>query len=242
MNKKLSYSILVIILLVVGISAYFFFKNSRPQTVHSTQPNFDQSLMDILPGQPDSRGDIPQFVELLRKARDSKDVGICNSLPTPQPQRFFFGDYFENAPSLNQWKTFCTALVKEDMVLCNSIDRFSHPNLQAECQQVLEKVLSPKNNSYTFCYEQLGGLYTSSDGVRNCLSKYKLDSAPEFYRNLFACLQQSNEIVAQIGSKRDECLYDLAKTSKQTKVCDIIQIPYSTWKYSVPNCKSELSK
>ena len=203
---------------------------------------FNQSLTDILPVQPESRGDIPQFVELLRKAQALKDVGVCNSLPTPKPQQFFFDDYYMSAPSLNQWQMFCTALVNENPTLCQSINGFSHPNLQQECQSVLEKVLSQKNNSYTFCYEQFGSLYTSSDEVRNCFLKYKLDNAPEFHRNLFTCLQKSDEPVANTGSKRGECLYDLAKISKQSKICDLIEIPYSAYKYSVSNCKSELSK
>ncbi len=207
-----------------------------------TESKFDQSLTDILPSQPESRGDIPQFVELTRKARESKNVEICNSLPTPKPQQFFFGDYYMSAPSLNQWRIFCTALVNEDSTLCQSIDRSSHPNLQQECQLVLEKVLSQKNESYTFCYEQFGSLYTSSDEVRNCFLKYKLDNAPEFYRDLFACLQQSEEPAAQVGSKRGECLYTLANSSKKSKVCDLIEISYPAYKYSVPNCKAELFK
>lgn len=208
----------------------------------SSDSKYNQSLTDILPSQPESRGDIPKFVELIRKAYKSKDISICNSLTTPQAQRFFFDDYYMNAPSLNEWKMFCTALVNEDPALCQSINKNSHPNLQQECQLMLEKNLSQKNNSYTFCYKQFGDLYTSSDEVRNCFLKYKLDNASEFYRELFNCLQQSNEPVAQVGSKRGKCLYELAKISKEGKVCNLIEITYPAYKYSIPNCKSELLK
>ena len=244
-NYKNIFLVLLLVIVIGGVAVIYLTKNKIPATPKSdssSSSNFNQSLRDILPSQPESKGDIPQFVELLRNALASKDIGVCNSLPTPQPQQFFFGDYYMNAPSLNQWKMFCTALVNENPTLCQSIDPFSHPNLQQECQLVLEKVLSQKDNSYTFCYEQFGSLYTSSDEVRNCFLKYKLDNAPEFYRNLFVCLQQSDEPVDQGGSKRGECLYNLAIASKQSKVCDLIEIQYPAYKYSVPNCKSELSK
>lgn len=245
MKNYKKFLIFLLMVVIGGVIVFCLTKIKTPTTSKSetsSRPKYSQSLTDILPSQPESRGDIPQIVELLRKAWDSKDIGVCNSLPTPQSQRFFFDDYYMNAPSLNEWKMFCTALVNGNPTLCQSINRFSHPNLQQECQLVLEKILSPKDNSYTFCYEQFGSLYTSSDEVRNCFLKYKFDSAPEFYRNLFACLQQSDEPAAQIGSERDKCLYNLAKTSKQSKVCDLIEIPYSAYKYSVPNCKAELLK
>lgn len=246
MITKSKIFISILIVLVFGIASWYLLTLKQSSNLPSSQTPM---LTDILPSDPELRseipqfqGDIPQFIKLIRKARESKDVRVCNSLPTPKPQNFFFGDYSMNAPSLNQWKTFCTALVNENPTLCQNIDRFSHPNLQLECQLVLKKVLSQKDNSYTFCYEQFGSLYTSSDEVRNCFLKYKLDNALEFYRNLFACLQQSDEPDAQVGSKRGECLYALANSSKQSKVCDLIEIQYPAYKYSVPNCKSELSK
>lgn len=248
MITKSKILISILIILVLSIASWYLLalkQSSNPlssQTPSSAESKFDQSLTDILPSQPESRGDIPKFVELISKARESKDVAVCNSLPTPKPQQFFFDDYYMNAPSLNQWKMFCTALVNENPILCQSIDRFSHPNLQQECQIVLEEVLSQKDNSYTFCYEQFGSLYTSSDEVGNCFLKYKLDNAPVFYRDLFACLQQSDEPTSQAGSKRGECLYTLANSSKESKVCDLIEIQYPVYKYSVPNCKSELSE
>lgn len=249
MNKKSTIFITLFIVLALGITAWYWFgfKQSSNITVtqesptsRSTDFKLNQSLSDILPSQPESRGDLPLFVELLRKARASVDVGVCDSLPIPLKQEFFFDDYSVNAPSLSEWKTFCIALVNENPTLCQSINPFSHPNLQQECQLVLEKILSQKNNSYTFCYEQFGSLYTSSDEVRNCFLKYKLDNATEFYRNLFTCLQQSDEPPGH--SKRGECLYNLAITTKQSKVCGLIEIPYPAYTYSVPNCKSALSQ
>ncbi len=242
-SKNFIYIFLLVVFGVVVI--VFLTKNKISITSKSDSflnSSLDQSLVDILPIQPESSGDIPQFVGLLRNVLISKDIGICNSLPIPQSQKFFFGDYSMNAPTSNQWKMYCMALVNENPALCQSIDSSSHPNLQQECQHVIEKILSPKDNSYTFCYEQFGSLYISSDEVRNCYLKYKLDNAPEFYRNLFACLQQSDEPVNQTGSKRGECLYSLAKVSQQSKVCNLIEIPYPAYKYSVSNCIFELSK
>lgn len=113
----------------------------KPTSVLS--PSINQAMpIDILPIQPETRGDIPQFVELLRDAYVKKDIGICNSLPIPKPQRFSFDDYEMSAPSLNQWKGYCVALVNKNAVLCDNIDRFSHPNLQEECQYALKKSYS----------------------------------------------------------------------------------------------------
>lgn len=237
MAAKFKISIIILAVFASGLTAWYFldFKQSNKIADKKESPS------DILPIQPESRGDIPDFVNFLQRAQKEKNAEICNSLPEPQSQKFFFGDYYINSPSLKGWKLYCMALVNENPALCQDIDATSHPNLRQECKAALEKIIFQKNDSYAFCYEKFGSLYTSSDEVKNCFLKYKLDAAPEFYRSLFSCLQQSNEPISQIGSKRSECLYDLAKISKQDKLCNLIKIPYPAFKFSTPNCKSELA-
>lgn len=205
----------------------------------SVKSTSDNALKDILPIQPASNGDIPVFVELLRKAQESKDISLCDSLPEPQEQLFDFDDYVLPPPNRIAWINYCQALVTEDPSLCLT-KTHGHPNLSQECHYVLEKILMQKNNSYAFCYEQFGSLYTSSDEVRNCLLKFDLTNAPEFYQKLEACMKLSDDPVYSEGPERDICLYDLALESGKEKVCDIIQNPYSSHTYSVPNCLDEL--
>lgn len=207
----------------------------------SNSTKLDNSLTDILPVEPEGKGDIPDFVAKLRQAKGTKDISICNSLPDPQHQDFFFGDYSLSSPPRSEWVGYCTALVKNDPVLCKSITGYSHPNLQEDCLEILEKE-AQRNADYTFCYNKFGSLYTSSDELRNCFLVYKkqLASAPAFYQSLNVCLQKSQAPANSIGSKRDGCLFSLALSSKNQKVCNIIDTPYSAYKYGRPNCITAL--
>jgi|JI6StandDraft_1071083.scaffolds.fasta_scaffold19988_4 hypothetical protein len=250
-NISVTALLIVVTLLGLGMIAYATVNHVRRDDTQNGQTTFasnsstkyDDSLSDILPIQPESKGDIPQFVAKLRQAKSSKDTSICNSLPTPQQQDFFFDDYSLSSPSRSEWVNYCTALVKNDPVICKSIQGYGHPNLQQACLTVLEKEVQ-KNTDYTYCYEKFGTFYTSSDELSACFQKYQgqLATAPDIYRNLNTCLKKSSEPANYIGSERDKCLYELAVSSKQVKICNIIDTEYAAYKYGRPNCISAVPK
>lgn len=139
--------LIIVMILGTGISTYATVRHNNRDADQSEQSFFarsnpttyDESLSDILPTQPVSMGDIPQFVEKLRQARNSRDTSICDSLPKPQQQDFFFDDFSLSSPTGREWATYCKALVKNDPVICKSIQGYGHPNLQRACLTVLEK-------------------------------------------------------------------------------------------------------
>ena len=103
----------------------------------SVKPQSDFSLKDILPIQPTSNGDIPIFVQLLRDAKETKNISLCDTLPEPQEQRFDFGDYSNTSPNQSSWVSYCRALVTENPLECPTTTS-SHPNLSQECHFILD--------------------------------------------------------------------------------------------------------
>ena len=185
--RKILLLILFLVLLLSGAIIYFSEDKNLAKLIMFVQPIL-RPYSDILPITYETSGDIPKFVKLLKKARDKGDTNICNSLPVPKEQQFFFDDYYIGAPSQEQWKGYCLALATKDPNYCNQIETHSHPNLQQACKWVLAEILEGGDGSYKFCYEQYPTIYSSADEVRNCLIEYDLSSASDFYKDLLKCV------------------------------------------------------
>jgi hypothetical protein len=215
-------------------------------TFNSVQPGYtamkhDASLNDILPVQPEGSGDIPKLVGILREALKTKNKSICDSIPEPQVQKYWFDDYSDYAPSQKQWKMYCLALVTENPKSCDQIGG-AYPNLGEECQVVLEMKMKQKNNNPSFCFTQYQNLYSSADEVANCYSEYYYKNVEMslFDTELYACFRAKTTLVDSIGSEQDKCLYELAVKTNQKKICDLIRTPYYTYQFSGNNCRGKL--
>ena len=197
------------------------------------------TIIDILNGF-DNRGAVPQLVVSLQDAYVSKNSEICKNLPASEKPETY-NDKWMPYPTTSDWQIYCNALIQEDPFMCNSITDGVYFDLRGSCLKQLEKILIQKENSYKRCYEHFGSFYTSSDEVRNCLYKFDLTNAPEFYQKLNACMKKSDGPSSGMGSERGKCLLELAIDSGEEKLCNMIGIPYSTYTYSDPNCRSLLN-
>jgi len=148
---RLLFKILIIIAIVL-VSLFFFglFIIGSLLDLHSGEPTyeFDETQKDILPILPTTKAGIPQFVKLLREAKETKDVSICNSLPESQ-KWYAISDYMILAPTQEQWSKYCEVLVNDDPLLCekipaltlqnnmgNYVERGTEPHLYSECKKV----------------------------------------------------------------------------------------------------------
>lgn len=139
-KKNLETAIVLLILACIGILSARFYSI-----------NFQNS--DILPNTKETRGDIPEFVRILRKARDAHDKAICDTLPEPVDQKFYVYDTGSANPSppRAQWHRYCVALATQDVSFCEPDHQVpasspwvtlppnydSWPDLTWECKSVL---------------------------------------------------------------------------------------------------------
>lgn len=238
---------IVIMLLAVSgflVTGFFFLTSKNPVTPPNNSRVVSDAVREILPIQLVTSGEIPQFAALLKQARDAKDTTVCDSLPTPQPQSFFFDDYTVDAPSITEWKIYCRALVSGTPALCSTIESHIHPNLQEECQYVLENALFSNNGSNDYCMENLGSIFHNDDDVRNCLLNHHLENSTAFNRSLYGCLAIYDDLIdyprpgSKLTSEHRKCLYDLAVTEKNPKICLLIKdVAPPGYTYTRQNCK-----
>lgn len=132
-------------IIACGISLMFFILlgmlaigGGLSMGVNEPTYELDPNQKDILPNLPTTRAGIPQFVELLREAKEIQDISICQTLPEPLQKRYRVSDYMENAPTLEHWKNYCEALVNDDSSICEKIPQrtFTNPNLNYECKSI----------------------------------------------------------------------------------------------------------
>ena len=140
----------IIVTLLIGSVILFVSQNQIRVGFNEPTYEFDEAQKDILPILPTTKAGIPQFVELLRQANQTKDISICHTLPTPQ-QYYQVSDIMVRAPTQEQWSKYCEVLVNDDPLLCekipaltvqnnmgNYVERGTEPYLSNECKTVFE--------------------------------------------------------------------------------------------------------
>jgi len=84
--------------------------------------------------------EVDQFQELVKQAKETNDISICNSFPEPTQFAYRFDDFDLHTPSQEKWIVYCEALVNDDILLCEKIGSpHTNPSLLKMCKSQLEK-------------------------------------------------------------------------------------------------------
>ncbi|WP_048097449.1 hypothetical protein [Candidatus Nitrosopumilus salaria] len=127
---------LIVLSLSIIFGVLFISENKIRIGVNEPTYELDPNQKDILPILPTTRAGIPEYVELLREAKETKDISICQTLPDPQ-KRYNVFDYVENTPTKEQWIVYCKTLVNDNPSQCDTIPiEHTNPKLHYECKSV----------------------------------------------------------------------------------------------------------
>lgn len=93
---------------------------------------------------PDVKIEHQEFFRIIDKAVESNDLSLCENIPEPRnittiPKGGFVGDMWGNYPPQKDWIVYCTALVLDDITLCDRIASMNNvqPSLMRECKSTL---------------------------------------------------------------------------------------------------------
>ncbi len=137
--KKPVIVILMFILAGSSIALFIYIKSDR--------------YSDVLPNTKFIDADISIIVSVLRKARDTHNIDVCNLLPEPVHQEYRIYDTGPANPAATreEWYLYCKALATHDITLCQTpLSRgfpavalppnfSSYPDLMSECRSVLSE-------------------------------------------------------------------------------------------------------
>lgn len=251
---------IVLLLLVSGCASHDAASSDATQLPAARATEEDGSCAPKILLTPVNAADIPDFAQKLADAYCHPRLEACQRLPESEPYTFDFGDHSVNAPSRTQWLRYCQALVAADPTQCEGIDRFSEPNLQQSCEYFFQQLAEKNNDSPAFCLEQIDIVYHSADEVGNCLLGWMgplyghltvqqcmaaspMGQLTQFDLDLSCCLRLPRPSTLTAGQPdQQECLYQLAQTSRNDKVCRLIADPYPSNPKSEPSCLAALAQ
>ena len=250
----------VALLLAIGCEWHGGGSHGTSQPAESRATEADGGCSPNLLLDPVQVANIPDLAQELSEAYCHPSQQACSQLPEPEPYTFDEGDYTISAPTRAQWLSYCQALVAADPSLCESIDASSEPNLRESCENFFADLADRNDDSPAFCLAQIGTVYHSADEVGNCLSLWVtplyghlttaqcLAASPQspvtqFDLDLYCCMTLPRPSTLTAGQPdQEQCLYQLAQTSMDQRVCLMIEDPYPSNPQSQPSCLASLSK